>query len=219
MSEPSISNPHSHHAHAASWQPPEHRHAKMFQFDDVYGSEPSDEVEEAWTNLIPSKRFYQLKTQCLLANHNMATEGKGYIALPYTTDLTDLPGLNKSWEGDHRAAISVFHQLHCLVSRHEDLDGATLFLLTNIQYLTRDGFFAAKEGTLDEMPNLNTKHLVHCFEYLRQCIMCSADTTLEWIGPDETGTTGWGYEHTCKDFGAIYAWAEERRYRELQTIH
>lgn len=130
----------------------------------------------------------------------MATEGKGYIALPNTTILPDFPGLNKSWEGDHRAAMSVFHQLHCL-------------------YLTRDGFFASIDGTLSERPLLNTKHLVHCWEYLRQAIMCSADTTLEWIGPDETGTTGWGYEHSCKDFGAIHAWAEERRYRELQTIH
>lgn len=62
-SEPS--NTHSHHSGHAhehmherpSWQPPEGRQAKIFEFDDVYGADPSDEVEEAWTNLIPSKHL------------------------------------------------------------------------------------------------------------------------------------------------------------------
>ena len=101
----------------ASWQPPEHRISKIFQFDHAYGSDPSDAVEEAWTHLIPSEMNPNiLLSEVPFAKHSLTlTEGKGYIGLPVTMDLPDLPGLNKTWEGNHRAAISVFHQLHCLV--------------------------------------------------------------------------------------------------------
>ena len=49
-------------------------------------------------------------------------------------------------------------------------------------------------------------HAVHCFDYLRQSIMCAADTSLEGLtaaGP------GWGSKHTCTDYEALLAWANE----------
>jgi hypothetical protein len=54
------------------------------------------------------------------------------------------------------------------------------------------------------------EHRAHCVEYLRQSILCSADTTLE----GETGawarSTGWGQTHSCVDLDALTAWTNER---------
>lgn len=107
------------HNSQALWQPPEHRTSKIFQFDPAYDSDPSAAVEKAWTQLIPSEMNPNiLLSEVPFANNSLTlTEGKGYIGLPATMDLPDLAGLNKTWEGNRRAAISVFHQLHCLVGR------------------------------------------------------------------------------------------------------
>jgi hypothetical protein len=58
----------------------------------------------------------------------------------------------------------------------------------------------------------NTDHLNHCWDYLRQTIMCNADVTLEWHKYNEEVGTGWGYQHQCKDWEAIVSWTE--RYRD-----
>jgi hypothetical protein len=88
------------------------------------------------------------------------------------------------------------------------------------QYMTRAGYFSVRAGNLDEV---HVEHLRHCWDYLRQAIMCAGDTTLEWIPPPDedghTGSTGWGYQHTCKDYSAIYQWAEKNRFHDRKAIH
>lgn len=58
-------------------------------------------------------------------------------------------------------------------------------------------------------------HMKHCFDYLRQSIMCAADVTPEWIQPGENMTTGWGYTHQCRDFDGLKRWAQKNRVRGL----
>lgn len=84
--------------------------------------------------------------------------------------------------------------------------------------MTRSGYFAARAGNLDEV---NAGHLAHCWDYLRQAIMCAGDTTLEWLHapPDNIGSTGWGYQHTCKDYGALFTYAERYRSTDKKEIH
>lgn len=59
-------------------------------------------------------------------------------------------------------------------------------------------------------------HIFHCFDYLRQAVMCHGDTALE--GADEYGvaegtdvmshgTYGIGTTHLCKDWDALYEYA------------
>jgi hypothetical protein len=58
-------------------------------------------------------------------------------------------------------------------------------------------------------------HSAHCFDYLRQSIMCAADTSLE--GKTEAGP-GWGSKHQCTDYDALLAWANEHtvvKFRKL----
>jgi hypothetical protein len=67
-----------------------------------------------------------------------------------------------------------------------------------------------------ERRNIETPedHINHCFDYLRQAIMCAGDTTLEKAIVGEDGqikrdVEGWDVEHQCRDYNAIYAFATE----------
>ncbi|KAL4256840.1 ustYa family protein [Pleurotus pulmonarius] len=61
------------------------------------------------------------------------------------------------------------------------------------------------------------KHAEHCFHYLRQAILCSADLTLEPLPPNSTDipfdqearTPGPAVAHTCKNWRQIYHSTEE----------
>lgn len=79
--------------------------------------------------------------------------------------------------------MSVFHQLHCLsyLAEHYERGYAGVTLTEEVAH-----------------------HSAHCFNYLRQGIMCSADTTLE--GKTEAGP-GEGSEHECTDYDALLEWA------------
>lgn len=57
-------------------------------------------------------------------------------------------------------------------------------------------------------------HITHCFDYLRQSIMCAGDTTLEGRTYDSDGAEipiGWGSYHECKDWEQIKGWADARQ--------
>jgi hypothetical protein len=51
------------------------------------------------------------------------------------------------------------------------------------------------------------EHSAHCFDYLRQSIMCSGNVNLE--EKSETGP-GWGSKHECTDYDALLKWANDR---------
>jgi len=54
-------------------------------------------------------------------------------------------------------------------------------------------------------------HTAHCFEYLRQSLMCSADSTVEPAGRRVGGFLGWGFPRPCRDYGELKEWAERWR--------
>jgi len=68
-------------------------------------------------------------------------------------------------------------------------------------YLVQQVQNATVSGALDQEV---AHHTAHCFDYLRQSIMCNADTSLE--GKTEAGP-GWGSKHQCKDYDEVLAWA------------
>lgn len=68
----------------------------------------------------------------------------------------------------------------------------------------------------EEMPeDIAHFHLQHCFEYLRQGILCSGDVALE--GDQTTfpegfvGSDGWDAKHVCRDWTQVRAFLEENR--------
>ncbi|KAK2041678.1 hypothetical protein LZ31DRAFT_625285, partial [Colletotrichum somersetense] len=92
-------------------------------------------------------------------------------------------------------AISAFHQLHCLQSLQEGF-----VQLANSSRVIEDTMQAIK-------------HASHCFEYLRQAIVCAADDTLE--GPNPEGPGGdsllqvWGVRHECRSWTDLLEWRDQ----------
>ncbi|PIA96215.1 hypothetical protein CB0940_10366 [Cercospora beticola] len=118
-------------------------------------------------------------------------------------------------------SMSVFHQLHCL------------------EIILRAWLGdAIKNGHREQHPASHTQeaHVFHCFDYLRQAVMCFGDTALEGSDPYQvalgldlwsSGTYGISTTHICKDFQQIYeyavshtspSWARERSQKEADFI-
>jgi hypothetical protein len=102
--------------------------------------------------------------------------------------------------GKEMFAIAVFHQIHCLYHMQSFIDTLAL------QIRSRD--WELDEGALG--------HMDHCFNYLRNEVMCASDLTLEgqaqtlgWM--DRDGTDGTGGTHVCRDFEEVKGWAEGKR--------
>lgn len=88
---------------------------------------------------------------------------------------------------------SLFHQLHCLAS-------IRIFMSVIRQAMGRNDTFQIEKVVLDPRED----HMAHCFDYLRQSLMCHGDMTLEWPRTEPDGSRvavdGWGVEHQCKSW-------------------
>ncbi|OJJ42511.1 hypothetical protein ASPZODRAFT_20476 [Penicilliopsis zonata CBS 506.65] len=74
---------------------------------------------------------------------------------------------------------SAFHQLHCLKA-------------LQVLYTT---------ATNSEIYDHDHKHTAHCFDYLRQGVLCGGDMTLESKGGTAT--------HTCRSWTQIEQWQQK----------
>jgi hypothetical protein len=107
--------------------------------------------------------------------------------------LLDSPSEEADENGRAFYAVSMYHQLHCL---------------NGFRRLT----VAAKNGTMTQH---NVDHAVHCLSYLRQLLLCQADTALE---PARLATTvtggktqavyGEGTTHQCRDWTQVRGFVE-----------
>lgn len=61
--------------------------------------------------------------------------------------------------------------------------------------------------------------MVHCFDYLRQAVLCAGDMALEGESVEMNGgTDGWGNEHVCKNREEMFRWIEGNRVADLGGI-
>lgn len=107
--------------------------------------------------------------------------------------------------------LSVFHQLHCLVSSMSPVYSGTCLMR---QYTVRRAYYSnAEEGELEDfdLGKDRKPHVAHCFDYLRQSILCCADSSIEPAVDAVNGFLGAGFPRQCRDFEELKAWAEERR--------
>ena len=100
------------------------------------------------------------------------------------------------------------------------------------QGMIRLGYFAAVDRLNKVRPELstrrpkdtqdehaahrNTLHMEHCFDYLRQAILCAGDTTIEWAresgdGEIDSQVDGWGIEHQRRSSKAIFDFTTNNR--------
>ncbi|KAI1308849.1 hypothetical protein F5Y03DRAFT_383282 [Xylaria venustula] len=90
---------------------------------------------------------------------------------------------------------TVIHQLHCL-------------------YVIRRAYYSQSADLQDfDFNEDRSIHLPHCFDYLRQGIICSADTTVEDAinVADSNGFPGSGFARTCYDYDALKEFLSTRR--------
>lgn len=81
-----------------------------------------------------------------------------------------------------------------------------------------EGAAVADDGDPEDPPDdyihhtgtrMTLSHIQHCFDYLRQTLMCAADTNLEVLDPVTHVTSGWGQPKQCRDYRSVVAWAEK----------
>ncbi|KAK7708892.1 hypothetical protein SLS64_006372 [Diaporthe eres] len=122
--------------------------------------------------------------------------GSGFVRVPHPRRF-DMPA-SKTIEDDPDEAeiysLSALHQLHCL--------GVIRDVVKKYEKHDKSRFAGAG-------------HEYHCIDYIRQSIMCSADTTLDFaeLQPDgrRKGFSGANSTHQCTDWDALTAWAVENR--------
>jgi hypothetical protein len=107
-----------------------------------------------------------------------------YSGLPIPLDDPTFASLNMT-----AFTTSVVHQLHCL---HTVTDAFYSLVSTPPREVSEDVMF----------------HVPHCFDYLRQAIMCNADLALEGSDPKSKGgplgsDQGWDAKHICKDYSQV----------------
>ena len=174
--------------------------AHRFQYDGSF-TVPLPDVgksEPVWDSLIPSSLSHR---QCLRDSVIIDTDGLGYVK---DTPLT----------GGNISVIAAFHQLHCLVSSFKSLSyiTETYLTLTRRQYTLRRAYYSTSDGGEDfDLGFDRTMHVGHCFEYLKQSIVCDADSTLE--PPEDPGQSfeGWDFQRQCRDYDQLKEWSAEWR--------
>ncbi|KAK5732120.1 hypothetical protein LTR17_010828 [Elasticomyces elasticus] len=125
----------------------------------------------------------------------LSSKGRGFVRIPedQRARLDSPPYLLNPIHrprAEETYMVSGLHQLHCL---------STIM----------DSYAQLRQGK--DQTELGY-HIAHCFDYLRQGIICAGDSTLE--GNNSMKYPGveipWGTSHRCADWGAILEWADER---------
>ncbi|KAI1323997.1 hypothetical protein F5Y16DRAFT_402845 [Xylariaceae sp. FL0255] len=102
--------------------------------------------------------------------------------------------------GFHVWAIpAMFHQLQCLRDIRKELVALNQSAAEARRFMSYRG------------PDSSYDHITYCFNYLRQSLLCHADTTLHPISqltPDQQLIDGNALWHMCGDSSVLYKWAE-----------
>ncbi|PPJ54953.1 hypothetical protein CBER1_08972 [Cercospora berteroae] len=164
--------------------------------NSLYG--PEEDIRD-----LPQEEVQQLMKRW----HRLMPRGYGFVPVHEPEQYELAPPLQ--YDGlpppDYYYSITVFHQLHCL----------NAILKTFVE--DRTGYSVGGHAKRQEHFH-HSRHVLHCFDYLRQSIQCYGDTALE--GADEfsiaegrdkvlVGTSGIGTTHMCKNYDQIKKYAED----------
>ncbi|OAL00796.1 hypothetical protein IQ06DRAFT_275715 [Phaeosphaeriaceae sp. SRC1lsM3a] len=196
-----------------------HQHSKSHKFElagDITGFAPS--FSQQITTFAPdpafapenASEFWSAETQQKWLD--IVPEGLGYVQVKDPENYNNLPHPIHDYPSHAVYTTSMTHQLHCLYTVIEAYNTMKVMVespLKNIDPI--------------KMP----WHINHCFEYMRQAIMCAGDVALEGAattfpagegGEDRGGSDGWDARHVCKDYGEVYKYLEERTMNHWKWI-
>jgi hypothetical protein len=94
--------------------------------------------------------------------------------------------------------FSAHHQLHCLKQ--------VQLAFVNLAHSYHHEVDEEKKG---ESLGVEVRHVEHCFDYLRQGIVCAGDATLEGPDPGGRSLSGYGTVHRCRAWdgpGGLDSW-------------
>ncbi|KAF4628424.1 hypothetical protein G7Y89_g9724 [Cudoniella acicularis] len=132
--------------------------------------------------------------------NNMLPNGRGFVEVPVEPVPDDTSTPEKEVY-----CISMFHQLHCIAGLKAAFE--------SMSKKSNSRSDLAEPGQNDEHP---VEHLMHCFDYLRQAVMCHGDMALEPAVQWKKTKTGladeWNVSHTCRNYQQLYDFAESHRY-------
>lgn len=130
---------------------------------------------------------------------------------PRTYELS--PGF-PSADGDESVELYVpayVHQSHCIVRRAPN-SSMVPGLTKSAKRMLRDSYWKHQgSGPIRTPAEIAQEHVhvEHCYDYLRQAILCLGDTTLEGPAHREDGMTsntdGMGIKHQCRDMDFVRA--------------
>lgn len=133
--------------------------------------------------------------------NDLMPKGMGFVWVNETEKYHDLPHPIE-WPDKTVFTTSATHQLHCLFAIVQTYSGLT---------------------SGHEIPDDHHWHMIHCFDYMRQAIMCSADMALEGLEttfPDHNGgSDGWDSKHVCRDWDQVKSYLESVRAYDDQLIY
>ncbi|KAI8626110.1 hypothetical protein F5Y19DRAFT_448039 [Xylariaceae sp. FL1651] len=122
-------------------------------------------------------------------------KGLGYLEVKHPERYDNLPTRLATFDEQFVVTSSMTHQLHCL-------------------YAIAEAYSALTSDT-SRVPKETPWHLTHCFDYLRQGIMCCGDVALE--GEQTTfpegfdGSDGWDAKHVCKNYDQMLDYLNQNR--------
>ncbi|KAI5860442.1 hypothetical protein GGS23DRAFT_614024 [Durotheca rogersii] len=133
--------------------------------------------------------------------NDLMPKGMGFVWVNDTSKYHDLP-TPIMWPEKTVFTTSATHQLHCLFAIVQTYSGMS---------------------SGHEIPDDHHWHMIHCFDYMRQAIMCSADMALEGLEttfPDHNGgSDGWDSKHVCRNWNDVKSYLESVRAYDDKLIY
>ncbi|KAJ7305606.1 hypothetical protein DFH08DRAFT_976170 [Mycena albidolilacea] len=120
-------------------------------------------------------------------------------------EATHLPNKTHAIPGDpghYIAELDVFHNLHCLNRVRMALDSD---YYSDWRISTSNNYIPTQKSAAG--------HVAHCIDWLRQSIMCHADTSVivwQWDARANASLVKGNVAHTCRKFDKITEWAKQR---------
>ncbi|KAF4627064.1 hypothetical protein G7Y89_g11093 [Cudoniella acicularis] len=102
--------------------------------------------------------------------------------------------LNHLTVDKQRGSFAVFHQLHCLQS-------VRLGYYTALSAMNQSRQLTDEEMRLEFVGS--PTHVRHCIDYIRQSLMCHADTNIEPVVQEQNSVVGFGSTHYCRNYDAL----------------
>lgn len=99
--------------------------------------------------------------------------------------------------------VAMYHQLHCL---HGLRIAYYLELAKNNETLA-----GMMEDVKSKWGDHDAAHTIHCFDYLKNALLCAADTNLEPINEETGHVDAWGTTRMCRDRNVLDDWAYKWR--------